>query len=124
MSGLELAVAVREQLALTVIVFSDGYLNQIRLQQLADCGRSHGVTLPEIDFRALAQTVGAHYVAADASLGGVRECARSSGVTLIEVAVSDGAALSGAALMRRAKALAGSALGPTWGARVRAWLRR
>jgi acetolactate synthase-1/2/3 large subunit len=124
MSGLELAVAVREQLALTVIVFNDGYLNQIRLQQLGDRGRTHGVTLPEIDFRALAQTVGAHYVAADASLGGVREYARSSGVTLMEVAVSDGAALSGAALMRRAKALAGGALGPTWGARVRAWLRR
>src|SRR6185437_11466016 len=43
MSGLELAVAVREKLSLTVVVFNDGYLNQIRMQQLQDCGRGHGV---------------------------------------------------------------------------------
>jgi thiamine pyrophosphate-dependent acetolactate synthase large subunit-like protein len=54
MSGLELAVAVREKLALTVIVFNDGYLNQIRMQQLQSSGQGHGVALPVIDFRALA----------------------------------------------------------------------
>ena len=53
MSGLELATAVREQIDLTVIVFNDGYLNQIRMQQLGDAGRDHGVTLPVIDFQAL-----------------------------------------------------------------------
>ena len=51
MSGLELATAVREKIDLTVIVFNDGYLNQIRMQQLSDAGRDHGVTLPAIDFR-------------------------------------------------------------------------
>src|SRR5262249_36853940 len=63
MSGLELAVAVRERLALTVIVFNDGYLNQIRMQQLRDSGQQHGVALPDIDFAALAMAVGARYVA-------------------------------------------------------------
>ncbi len=124
MSGLELAVAVRERLALTVIVFNDGYLNQIRMQQLETAGQDHGVTLPHIDFRALAQAVGAHHVAADAHLACLGECVRSSRVTLIEIPVSDGAAIAAAALKQRAKALVGRALGPSWRARARAWLRR
>ena len=65
MNGLELAIAVRERIALTVIVFNDGYLNQIRMQQLQHSGRDYGVTLPLLDFKALAAAVGARYVAGD-----------------------------------------------------------
>ena len=124
MSGLELAVAVREKLALTVVVFNDGYLNQIRMQQLQDCGRGHGVALPVIDFKALADTVGAKYVAGDsATLECIGRATRGTGVTLIEVAVRDGVAVYAAAAKSRAKAVVRRALGPRWDI-LRRWLGR
>jgi len=124
MSGLELAVAVREKLALTVVVFNDGYLNQIRMQQLQDCGRGHGVALPVIDFKALADTVGAKYVAGDsATLERIGRATRGTGVTLIEVAVRDGVAVYAAAAKSRAKAVVRSAVGPRWDI-LRRWLGR
>jgi acetolactate synthase-1/2/3 large subunit len=124
MSGLELAVAVRERLALTVIVFNDGYLNQIRMQQLRSSGQGHGVALPVIDFRALAAAVGAHYAAGDSALP---ECigpaTRGTGVTLIEVSVRDSVSVLAAAARGRAKAVVRSALGSRWEV-LRRWLRR
>jgi acetolactate synthase-1/2/3 large subunit len=124
MSGLELAIAVRERIALTVIVFNDGYLNQIRMQQLRHSGRDYGVTLPILDFKALADAVGARYVAGDpvspACVGGALG---NSGVTLIEVPVTDGFSVTAAAGKSRAKAAIRGALGSRWQT-VRTWLRR
>ena len=105
MSGLELAVAVRERLPLVALVFSDGYLNQIRLQQLQDHGRAHGVALPAVDFAALAAAVGARYERSDARLECLPQALASPRVTLIEVPVSDSAALQSAARRSRAKAV-------------------
>jgi len=124
MSALELAVAVRECLALTAVVFNDGYLNQIRLQQLADSGRSYGVTLPRLDFEALAAAVGARYALADEQLECLGRCVRERAVTLIEVPVSDGSAVLAAAAKSRVRRLAGGALGPRWRSRLRGWLGR
>ena len=124
MSGLELAVAVREKLALTVIVFNDGYLNQIRMQQLQSSRQGHGVALPVIDFKALADAVGARYVAGDSALP---ECigpaTRGTGVMLIEVSVRDSVSVLAAAARGRAKAVVRSALGSRWEV-LRRWLRR
>jgi acetolactate synthase-1/2/3 large subunit len=124
MSGLELAIAVRERIALTVIVFNDGYLNQIRMQQLRHSGRDYGVTLPILDFKALADAVGARYVAGDpvspAFAGGALG---NSGVTLIEVPVTDGFSVTATAGKSRAKAAIRGALGSRWQT-VRTWLRR
>ena len=61
-SGLELLTAAREGLALTVVVFNDGYLNLIRLQQLLRFGRTHAVETASMRLEALAETVGATYV--------------------------------------------------------------
>lgn len=123
MSGLELAVAVREKLALTVIVFNDGALNQIRMQQLQHTGRAHGVELPHIDFRALAQATGARYVVGDSS---TLECllrgAPNTGVTLVDVPVRDSESMLAAAVVGRTKALAKRALGTRWET-LRRWLR-
>lgn len=119
MSGLELAVAVREQLPLVALVFSDGYLNQIRLQQLQDHGRAHGVALPAVDFAALAAAVGAHYELSDARLECLPQALAAPRVTLIEVPVTDGAALERAVRRSRAKALVRRALHAP-----RRWLRR
>jgi acetolactate synthase-1/2/3 large subunit len=123
MSGLELAVAVRERLALTVIVFNDGYLNQIRMLQLRDSGQQHGVTLPVIDFAALAKAVGARYVAGGTqSAERIGAAAGAGGVTLVEVPVNDSTAMRTAAVTSRLKALGRSAMGARWQA-VKGWLR-
>jgi acetolactate synthase-1/2/3 large subunit len=124
MSGLELAVAVRERLALTVIVFNDGYLNQIRMQQLRDGGREYGVGLPAMDFAALAHAVGARYLlAATQPDESVSEAIRSGGVTLIEVPVHDSAAIRAAAATSRLKAVGRRAMGSHWQT-LKSWLRR
>jgi acetolactate synthase-1/2/3 large subunit len=123
MSGLELAIAVRERLPLTVIVFNDGYLNQIRMQQLVDSGREHGVTLPAISFKGLADATGADYIAGSSP---IEECidkaARGTGVTLIDVPVTDGVSVLSAAARGRGKAALKSALGARLDT-LRRWLR-
>ncbi|HEY2162460.1 MAG TPA: thiamine pyrophosphate-dependent enzyme, partial [Gemmatimonadaceae bacterium] len=64
MTGLELLTAAREKLPVVVVVFNDGQLNLIRLQQLKEFGRASGVELLVPDFEQFAQAVGAHYRAA------------------------------------------------------------
>jgi acetolactate synthase-1/2/3 large subunit len=124
MSGLELAVAVRERLPLTVVVFNDGYLNQIRMQQLLDSGREHGVALPTVDFKSLAGATGVDYIAGNSAIDEcIDRAARGTGVTLIDVPVRDGVSILSAAAQGRAKAALKSALGTRWGT-LRRWLRR
>jgi len=124
MSGLELAVAVRERLPLTVIVFNDGYLNQIRMQQLHDSGQEHGVALPAVDFKSLAEAAGVDYVAGNSAIDEcIGRAARGTGVTLIDVPVTDGASVLSVAAQGRAKAVLRSALGTRWDT-LRRWLRR
>ena len=105
-------------------MFNDGYLNQIRMQQLQSSRQGHGVALPVIDFKALADAVGARYVAGDSALP---ECigpaTRGTGVMLIEVSVRDSVSVLAAAARGRAKAVVRSALGSRWEV-LRRWLRR
>jgi len=124
MSGLELAVAVREKLPLTVIVFNDGYLNQIRMQQLLDGGSEHGVALPAIDFKGLADATGVDYIAGGSAIDEcIDRAARGTGVTLIDVPVRDGVSVLSAATRGRGKAALKSVLGTRLGP-LRRWLRR
>jgi acetolactate synthase-1/2/3 large subunit len=124
MSGLELAVAVRERLPLTVIVFNDGYLNQIRMQQLLDSGREHGVALPAINFKGLADATGVDYIAGNSAIDEcIDRAARGTGVTLIDVPVRDGVAVLSAAAQGRGKAALRSAFGTRLDT-LRRWLRR
>jgi acetolactate synthase I/II/III large subunit len=125
MCGLELATAVREKIDLAVIVFNDGYLNQIRMQQLGDAGRDHGVTLPAIDFQALAATVGAEHLALGAGeLGGLAQALRAPGVRLIEVPVTDSRAIATVATRSRVKSYVRRALGARTAGLLRRLLRR
>ena len=124
MSGLELAVAVRERLPLTVIVFNDGYLNQIRMQQLLDSGRDHGVALPAINFKGLADATGVDYIAGNSAIDEcIARAARGTGVTLIDVPVRDGVAVLSATAQGRGKAVLRSAFGTRLDT-LRRWLRR
>ena len=121
MSGLELATAVRERLAVTVLVFNDGHLNQIRLAQLQDAGRAHGTTLPALDFAALARAAGARYLRLDSDdFTGVRAAVAGNDVTLVEVVVRDSPAVVRSVAAARAKAV----LRATLGERLTAWVKR
>lgn len=117
MSGLELFVAVREGLRLTVIVFVDGAFGAIRNQQLAASGHAFGTRLPELDVASLAAAIGAQYLRLDDDADAVlRTALAAPGVTLLEVAVGDTLPMH----WSRAKGVAKGVLG----ANPASWLRR
>jgi acetolactate synthase-1/2/3 large subunit len=90
MSGLELATATREGVDLTVVVFNDGHLGQIRLQQLHNYGRSYGTESAGIRFRPLAEAVGASYLGMDGSnLELLPQALENDGITLVDLALED-----------------------------------
>lgn len=93
MSGMELSTAVREGINLTVIVFNDGHLGQIRLQQLQEYGKPHATELGPIRFRSIAEGLGASYLAMDGTnLHQLREALEQPGVTLVDLLLTDSAA--------------------------------
>jgi acetolactate synthase-1/2/3 large subunit len=61
MSGTEILTAVRENLDLMIIVFNDGYLGQIRVEQLKEFGNDFGTSLGNLDIQLFAESVGATY---------------------------------------------------------------
>jgi len=113
MTGMELLTAIREKIPLTVIVFNDGRLNLIRLQQFANFGRSESVDILNPDFGAFAAAVGARYALVDGNAEKVlRIAVESDDVTLVEVRAGDSPAI----YLSRARGLtretARRALGP------------
>jgi acetolactate synthase-1/2/3 large subunit len=90
MSGMELLTAVREKIPLTVVVFNDGRLNLIRLQQFASFGRSESVDIRNPDFEEFAAAVGARYALVDGNADTILQSAvNSPHVTLVEVVLED-----------------------------------
>jgi acetolactate synthase-1/2/3 large subunit len=121
MSGLDLLTAARDGIPVIVVVFNDGQLNLIRLQQLREFGRAHGVDLLVPDFEGFAQAVGARYCAASEDLPhALRDALSASAPTLIEVRVGDSRAITGV----RAKSLAREAVRHAIGQRAVSWLKR
>jgi acetolactate synthase-1/2/3 large subunit len=103
MSGMELLTAVRERIAVTLVVFNDGQLNRIRLQQLAQYGHSEGCEVVNPDFEALAGAIGVEYSCCDGDAEGVlRAAILRASPTLVEVVLGDSAAIR----LERAKGLA------------------
>ena len=71
MAAMDLACAARERVPVTVVVFNDGYLNLIRVQQLRDEGNGSGVTLETPHLEALAASMGVDYRLVDGDPEGV-----------------------------------------------------
>jgi acetolactate synthase-1/2/3 large subunit len=117
MAGLELLTAVREKLQLSVIVFNDGALGQIRVQQLSDFGAAHATTLFNPDFSAFAESIGADHVLFDSNLGS--EALNRPGVTLVEVPIEDSVAIKAT----RAKGTARRAATAIGGRGALRWLK-
>jgi len=121
MSGMELITAVRERVPLTVIVFHDGQLNHIRLQQLAESGHAHGVSLRMPDLATLAEAVGMRYVRLAGDAERILATAfKSLEPILIEVRVGDSAAIR----LLQAKAATRRAATRVLGPRMAAWIRQ
>jgi acetolactate synthase-1/2/3 large subunit len=94
MCGLELVTAVRERLALPVLLFSDGKYGLIRLDQVRDYGVTYGTDLPPLDPSALAAATGASYRALEGDAAGVlRAALAEQGPALVDVSLGDSAAM-------------------------------
>ncbi len=111
MNGLELATAARLGLPLPVIVFVDGFLNQIRMHQRSDYGYESGVVLPPLDIAALADATGVHFADGERITEVLHTAFRQSKPTLIAVPVGDSAAVGRVWQVRRAKNIARAAFG-------------
>ena len=110
MSGLEITTAVRDRLSLLFVVFNDGYLNQIRLQQLGDSGRPFGVEIAALDHEQFASAVGAVHLAFE-TMQGPGDLSRlldRDGPAILEVRVGDSRAMRSKAAGARLKAAARS----------------
>lgn len=125
MCGLELLTAVRERVALPVIVFNDGRYGLIRLDQMRQHGHTFGVDLPAFDLAGLAAAAGAGYATVgypdDADLGTVvRRALETPGPTVIDVPVGDSAAMRRARVEARVRGAGRRLLGR----RLLDWLKR
>lgn len=61
MSAMEMLAAIREELSIKIILFNDGHLGLIRMQQLGSYGHGHAVDLPVLDYEKLAQALSIPY---------------------------------------------------------------
>ena len=121
MVGGELATASREQLSLPVLVFRDGYLGQIRMQQLENYGHESATVLQDFDLEAYARSLGAEYVLAGANLAAQLRLARDyNGPTIVEVRLADSRSLGAMTRRVRRKNALKSAVSP----KIVSWLRR
>lgn len=125
MSGMELLTAVREKIPLTVIVFNDGRLNLIRLQQFQAFGRSESVDIMNPDFSAFAEAVGAQYALIDGNAEQVlRGAVESDQVTLVEVRVGDSPEIHLVRAKGLARETARKVLGPGIVRQIKSWTKR
>jgi acetolactate synthase-1/2/3 large subunit len=103
MSGMELLTAVRERIPVTVIVFNDGALGQIRIQQLSSFGHAHATELDTPDLSLFADAVGAAYIRLESDAEQtLRGAIYQDRVTLVEVNVGDSSTIR----VARAKGIA------------------
>lgn len=113
MVGGELATASREKVSLPILVFRDGYLGQIRMQQLENYGHESATALQDFDLEAYTRSLGAEYVLAGANLAAQMQLARGySGPTIIEVRLADSRSLGTMTRRVRRKNALKSAVSP------------
>jgi acetolactate synthase-1/2/3 large subunit len=124
MSALELLTAVREGVPLTVIVFNDGNLNLIRLQQVTGYGRESAVAIRNPDFEALMVALGGRYVLADGDVDEVLARALGSEQpALLEVRLGDSPSVHVARLKGLARGATRRAIGGELYRRLRRLIR-
>ena len=123
MAGMELVTAAREGVPLTVIVFNDGALNQIRVQQYREFGRAHAVDLRTPDLEALAAALSVGYArVGDDPDRALSDAIAASRPMLVEVEIRDSLGIralrAGGLARQTARDLLGAA-GTGWVKRLR-----
>jgi thiamine pyrophosphate-dependent acetolactate synthase large subunit-like protein len=113
-SAMELLTAVRERLALTVILFNDASLGLIRVDQLTEYGHAHGTELLNPDFHRLCDALSLRYVRLAASRNGpsveeqLQDALTGDGVTVVEVRLRESMMLKRRQIVACARATARS----------------
>ena len=120
MSGMDILTAVREKIPITVIVFNDGALGQIRQQQRSSYGQSHGTELLDPDLSLFAAAVGANYFYLDGDAEDTLFTAMNQKrVSLVEVTLGDTARMR----VDRAKGMARQATRRLAGRSTLRWIK-
>lgn len=125
MSGMEILTAVREQLDMTIIVFNDGALGQIRMQQFGTFGAGNATILHNPDFGQLADAMGARYFPVEAGAEStLRQAIEAPGVKLVEVPIGESRAMTVARMKGKLRRNANDLMGTSTWARMKAKLKR
>jgi len=113
MVGAELLAAKREAVSLPVLVFRDGALGQIRLQQIQEYGHESATKLEPFDLAEYSNSLGIRHVRADVKLADqLRQAMGECGPTVIEVELQDNDSLAEIRKKVKRKNSLKSALGP------------
>jgi acetolactate synthase-1/2/3 large subunit len=121
MSGMEVLTAARDGINVTVVVFNDGKLNLIRLQQLREYGRAHAIDLHDLNLERFAQAAGIGYRrASDGMVGALTDALTSRQSNIVEVVVGDSNQIRLVTARSYAKESVRRAIGP----RIVDWLKR
>jgi acetolactate synthase-1/2/3 large subunit len=121
MAGMELLTAVREHVPLVAVVFNDGQLSQIRLQQLTEFGHTHDVALRTPELASFAQAIGMRYLRlAGDTEATLRAAIASPEPVLVEVLVGDSPGIRAL----QVKAVTRQTIRRLLGPRVVAWIKR
>jgi len=125
MTAMDLLCAKREGVTLPVVVFNDGHLNLIRLQQLREEGAEAAVALGTPDLEGLARAMDvAHDLVEGDPAATIRAALARPGPTLVEVRLGDSAAIRVARAGGRARAGVRRTLGRRLIERMKGWLGR
>lgn len=90
MTGMELITLAREKIKLLVIIFNDNHLGIIRLNQLAQFGKTHAVRTGEIDYSKLCEAFKLKYYRLNNNLKEILEQFQADdGTALLEVKLKD-----------------------------------
>jgi acetolactate synthase-1/2/3 large subunit len=123
-SAMELGTAVRERVALTVVLFNDESLGLIRQGQLREYGHACATELVNPDYRALVESMGVRFLALptdhENGLDEVFDQALSgTGVTLLEVRLRDSSAIRRGRAVAAVRSFAKRSVGRLVGNRAR-----
>ncbi|MDJ0757873.1 MAG: thiamine pyrophosphate-binding protein [Woeseiaceae bacterium] len=109
----EITTASKEGVALPILVFRDGYLGQIRMQQLEQYGHESATRLQPYDLKDLSTSLGARYVMGSEDLAEqIRAAQLQEGPTVIEIQLEDGESLDSIKQKVKRRNALKSAVGP------------
>ncbi len=113
MAATELLTASREGVPVVVVVINDGFLNLIRLQQMADEGIAHAVSIRNPDLRVLAGALVVGYELVDGDPeASIDTALRQRGPVIVEVVARDSRAVRELRVRGAGKRVLREAAGP------------